>query len=73
MEAGRKSQRLVTNDVKAFAQKYAEENLSLSNDAEVEVLTKACYISRRRTLEFMKCNNSKIGDVIVGEGDDFQN
>ena len=68
----RQSQRLVTNDIKAFAQKYAEENHSLSSNAEVEILTKACKILRKRTLEFRKMNTSKVENFSIGFEDENQ-
>ena len=48
-----KSQRLVTNDLTAFAQKYAEDS-ALGNGDEMAILTKAAIILRKKTLLFMK-------------------
>ena len=62
----KQSQRLVTTDIKSFAQKFAEENHSLSSDAEVEILTKASKILRKRTLEFLRMNKSKVEDFSIG-------
>ena len=60
------SQRLITNDVKAFAQKYAEENSFISKDAEVNILNKASSILRRRTLDYLKRSKSKLHDFKIG-------
>ena len=68
----KKSQRLVTKDIKSFAQNLAEENHSMSSDKEVEILTKACKILRKRTLEFQKINKSKVEDFSIGFEDENQ-
>ena len=58
----KESQRLVTNNIKAFAQKYAEENSSLSNDAEVNILNQASKILRRKALNYLKEKETKLED-----------
>ena len=49
----KESQRLVTNDVTAFAQKYAED-FAIGNNDEVVLLANAAMILRKKTLNFME-------------------
>ena len=64
----RQSQRLVTNDLTAFAQKYAEDS-SLGNEDEMALLAKAAMILRKRTLLFMKEHKKTLSDFKVGVRD----
>lgn len=54
------SQRLITNDLKAYTQKLAEETYAGSHDAEVAILNKASAILRKKILFFIKENKNKI-------------
>ena len=54
------SQRLITNDLKAYTQKLAEETYACSHDSEVAILNKASAILRKKILLFIKENKSKI-------------
>lgn len=58
------SLRVIPEDAKAFAVKYAEEN-TRTFDEEVSILKKASMILRKRTLNFMKQNPSKCEDFSI--------
>ena len=64
----KQSQRLVTNDLTAFAQKYVED-FSLGNEDEMALLAKAAMILRKRTLLFMKEHKKTLSDFKVGVRD----